>query len=218
MLIHTRQLPASGGSPAGQETATQACAAVYLSASNTPQTNVSEATSSTGSNEAVAAPEPQVTDLTAPNSALSLSTPDTRKVTLPLHVDEGVKVIATLSRLVPLAVTAVHRLPTLSPAGDVVRYTSAHLLPSDELLADALAVAVVDAVGRLEAVTLLETLGAAEASADPPDPEVAAEATATPKPIVVSSPTVMIAPLPRVRLRMIFPSSMSCYGAGFRKP
>jgi hypothetical protein len=123
-------------------------------------------------------------------------------VMLPLQLDEGVKVVATLSTLVPLPVTTVHSFPTLSPAGSVVRKTFAHSLPSLELLADALAEALVDAVGRLEAVTLLETLGAADALADASGCEVAADATATPTPIVASRAAVTIAVLPIVRLRM----------------
>ena len=133
-----------------------------MSDSSNPQILVSGAASDTGSNEAVAVPELQVTVLMSANSALSWSRPDTRKSTLPSQLDEAVKVIVTPLTLVPLAVTAVHSFPTESSAGDVTRYTSAHLLPSEELLADGLAEALVpvDAAGPFP-----EALGAAEALA-----------------------------------------------------
>ena len=148
---------------------TQAWAAVYLSASNIPQMLVLEATSDTGSNESVTASEPQVTVLTSANSAPSWSAPDTRNTTLPLQLDEGVKVTATLVIVVPLLVTAVHSVPTEFLAGEVTRYTSAHSPPSEELLLDGLAdaVALADAVGPPDAPPLFvgsepaEALGAA---------------------------------------------------------
>jgi hypothetical protein len=182
---------------------------VYLSASNIPQMLVFAVTAVTGVNDAVTAPEPQVTDLTAPNSAPAESTPETRSITLPLHVDDGVKVTVTPLTVVPLLVTAVHNFPTVSLAGEVTRYTSAHSLPSEELLVegDADADTLADAVGRPEALLPAEGMALAEALGVADGCEVAAEATATVRPIAVSREPATITPLPSVRLRMEnFPS------------
>jgi len=185
---------------------TQANAAVYVSDSSVPQMSVPEATADTGSNDAVALSELQVTVFTAPNSAPALSAPDTRSMTLPLQLDEAVKVTVTPLMLVPLAVTAVHSFPTVSPAGFLTRNTSAHTLPSEELLL-LLADGLVDAVGLVDTVALTVGAGLAEelAVVVAVGVEVAAEATATPTPTAASRTVETTAPLMRVRLRMVFP-------------
>jgi len=124
--------------------------------------------------------------------------PEVRSMTLPLHVDDAVNVTVTPLRVVPSASSVVHSFPAESPAGSVVRKTSAHWLPSELLLAEGTAVAVAVAV----AGTLAEVLGAA---AEPLLLLVAALAIATPSPVRVSNEAAMSAPLPSVRLRMGFP-------------
>jgi hypothetical protein len=116
-----------------------------------------------------------------------------------------VKVTVMPEMVVPLALSLVQRLPTLSPAGEVTRYTSAQVLPSDEELADGLADAEPDAVGRAD--TLADTIGPAEALADVDGSPgfVAAEATATQRPIAETETAPMIRPLLMVRLRMMDP-------------
>ena len=179
---------------------------MYLSDINVPQIYVLEATSDTGVNEAVAVFELQVTVLTVANSACLLSAPDTRRTTLPLQLDEAVKVIVTPLMLVPLLETAVHNFPTEVPAGEVTRYTFAHSLPAEVvLLVDGLAevVLLVDTV----AAAVFDALGLAEASA-----AVAAQiedacleaagATPMPRPIATSRAAARTAPLPRMRPRM----------------
>jgi hypothetical protein len=167
-----------------------------LSASIVPQMKVLDATLETGSNEAVALFELQVTSFTDPNSSPDESAPDTRSVTLPVQLDDAVKVIETLLTVVLSESTTVQSFPAESPAGSVVRKTSAHWLPSEPLLADAdgLAVALAEAVGS----ALAEALGPAVASPG----VVAALAMATPTPVSVARAAAMTAPLPRVRLRM----------------
>jgi hypothetical protein len=222
-LLRTRPGPQqrfhAGGASRQEVIETQASAAVYVSDSNVPQMSVPEATADTGSNEAVAVPELQVTVVTTPNSAPLLSAPDARSMTLPLQLDEAVKVTVTPLTLVPLAVTAVHSFPTVSPAGFLTRYTSAHsLLPSEELLllADGLA----EAVGLADTVALMVGAGLADVLADAVAVgcEVAAEATATPMPIAASSTVDTTAPLTRVRLRMEFPFRMSCWRQRIPEP
>jgi hypothetical protein len=141
-------------------------------------------------------------------------------MTLPVQLDEAVKVTATPLTLVPLEVTAVQSFPTESPAGDLTRNTSAHWLPSPEELLLVLADGLVEAVGLLDTVVLIVGLGLAEALAVVlvDGVEVAAEATATPTPIAASRTVDTTAPLTRVRLRMVFPFRISCWTRRFRNP